>query len=71
VADFACQAVIAYHLTREFPKDRIIGEEDSSALRANPTLANKVLAAIQFGMKESNDALSLSADKVSMYFLQV
>jgi 3'(2'), 5'-bisphosphate nucleotidase len=34
VADFASQALVAYLLFRAFPDDRLVGEEDATALRA-------------------------------------
>lgn len=41
VADYASQALVAYLLSREFPNDPLVGEEDSAGLRpesARPTL---------------------------------
>ena len=36
VADFACQALVAYRLMQAFPADGLLAEEDSSSLRPHP-----------------------------------
>ena len=41
VADFASQALVAYHLKNSFPEDALVEEEDSAELKKQPqTLAN-------------------------------
>lgn len=47
VADFGAQALVSSHLERSFPMDPILGEEDSSALRAGPDLLARVLEAVR------------------------
>lgn len=41
-ADFAAQALLIAALRHAFPKDKFLGEEDSSALRTDEALGNKV-----------------------------
>lgn len=50
VADYAAQAFITLRLAKLFPEDAFIAEETSAALRASPTLLQKVTAAVQVGM---------------------
>ncbi|KAG7285063.1 hypothetical protein NEMBOFW57_009683 [Staphylotrichum longicolle] len=42
VADLAAQALLVAALHAAFPRDAILGEEDASALRADPLLARRV-----------------------------
>ncbi|KAF9874077.1 hypothetical protein CkaCkLH20_08449 [Colletotrichum karsti] len=42
IADFAAQALLVGALRDAFPNDAFLGEEDSTALRADQTLCNKV-----------------------------
>jgi 3'(2'), 5'-bisphosphate nucleotidase len=51
VADFSAQAVINTILSRAFPSDPIVGEEDADDLRDNETLLARVA-------ELANDALS-------------
>ncbi|GJQ09962.1 hypothetical protein GpartN1_g1753.t1 [Galdieria partita] len=46
VADFAVQALVIHWITRAFPKDKFIAEEDSSALRKDERLAQDVTDAV-------------------------
>ncbi|PHH78288.1 hypothetical protein CDD80_7096 [Ophiocordyceps camponoti-rufipedis] len=41
-ADFAAQALLTLHIRRSFPHDAIVGEEDSSVLRSDAALCEKV-----------------------------
>ncbi|KAF4580996.1 myo-inositol-1(or 4)-monophosphatase [Ophiocordyceps camponoti-floridani] len=41
-ADFAAQALLTQHIRRAFPDDAIVGEEDSSVLRSDGLLGEKV-----------------------------
>ncbi|BEJ08850.1 hypothetical protein CcaverHIS641_0509440 [Cutaneotrichosporon cavernicola] len=49
VADLSAQALISLHLLDHFPADKIIGEEDTSELRANAPLRNKVVGLVNGG----------------------
>jgi 3'-phosphoadenosine 5'-phosphosulfate (PAPS) 3'-phosphatase len=49
VADLSAQALISLHLLDHFPTDLIIGEEDTSELRANEPLRNKVVGLVNDG----------------------
>lgn len=49
VADLSAQALISLHLLAHFPKDKIIGEEDTSELRANEPLREKVVGLVNEG----------------------
>lgn len=43
VADLSAQSLISLHLLSHYPKDQIIGEEDTSELRGNASLRSKVV----------------------------
>jgi 3'(2'), 5'-bisphosphate nucleotidase len=43
VADFSVQALIAARLSRDFPSDALVAEEDASALRGAPHLAARIV----------------------------
>ena len=43
VADFGAQAVIISEIHKAFPDDKIVGEEASDELKANPSLANEIM----------------------------
>ena len=43
VADLSAQALISLHLLEHYPTDSIIGEEDTTELRANSTLRERVV----------------------------
>ncbi|TXT08984.1 hypothetical protein VHUM_02458 [Vanrija humicola] len=49
VADLSAQALISLHLLAHYPKDEIIGEEDTSELRANQPLREKVVSLVNEG----------------------
>ncbi|EJT52731.1 3'(2'),5'-bisphosphate nucleotidase [Trichosporon asahii var. asahii CBS 8904] len=49
VADLSAQALISLHLIPAFPKDEIIGEEDTSELRRNDALCDKVVSLVNEG----------------------
>ncbi|KAI4129927.1 MAG: hypothetical protein LQ338_002012 [Usnochroma carphineum] len=54
IGDFGAQALIISALRHNFPSDEIVGEEEASSLRENPSLAEQIFALV----KESqlNDA---------------
>lgn len=43
MADLSAQALISLHLQSHFPSDPIIGEEDTTELRANASLRERVV----------------------------
>ncbi|MCI0519641.1 MAG: 3'(2'),5'-bisphosphate nucleotidase [Chloroflexi bacterium] len=47
VADFAAQALAAHLLSRAFPDDALIGEENAAALRQEPALLEQVTAFVR------------------------
>ena len=47
VADLAVQALVLHQLRQQYPEDGCIAEEDSSQLRQNNALCQKVAAAAQ------------------------
>ena len=47
IADFAVQALVVDVLSRAFPGDKFIAEEDSEALRSDPAIRGAVLSALQ------------------------
>lgn len=49
VADLSAQALISLHLLDHYPQDKIIGEEDTSELRANAPLREKVVGLVNEG----------------------
>lgn len=49
VADLSAQALISLHLLAHYPDDKIIGEEDTSELRANAPLREKVVSLVNEG----------------------
>ncbi|WWC89236.1 3'(2'),5'-bisphosphate nucleotidase [Kwoniella dendrophila CBS 6074] len=49
VADLSAQSLISLHLQAHFPKDPIIGEEDTSELRVNDGLREKVVKLVSEG----------------------
>jgi 3'(2'), 5'-bisphosphate nucleotidase len=42
VADYGAQALIISAILKNFPNDRVVGEEDAAALRENPSLKEEV-----------------------------
>ncbi|WVQ72478.1 3'(2'),5'-bisphosphate nucleotidase [Cryptococcus sp. DSM 104548] len=51
VADLSAQSLISLHLLEHFPKDPIIGEEDTSELRVNGPLRERVVGLVNDGLK--------------------
>lgn len=47
IGDFAIQALLTASLHAAFPSDTFVGEEDASALRADPVLCERVWATLQ------------------------
>ena len=54
VADLSAQALISLHLLHHFSSDLIIGEEDTSELRANEGLRGKVITLVNEGFGREN-----------------
>lgn len=54
MADLSAQALISLHLLDHFPHDKIIGEEDTSELRANTPLREKVIQLVNGGFKRED-----------------
>lgn len=50
IADFAVQAIILNHLKERFPSDKFIAEEDSSLLRSNLALCDRVIDCVQYAL---------------------
>ncbi|KAI9152560.1 3'(2'),5'-bisphosphate nucleotidase [Blastocladiella emersonii ATCC 22665] len=65
VADFACQAVISYFLSRDASTaaDPIVGEEESAALRSDPALAGRVMDAIRHAVGDRPEAHGMRDDE--------
>lgn len=57
-ADFAAQALLTQHIRRAFPDDAIVGEEDSSVLRSDGLLGEKVYLLF----REASSSSSSSSD---------
>ncbi|WRT66458.1 uncharacterized protein IL334_003417 [Kwoniella shivajii] len=51
VADLSAQSLISLHLSEHFPQDLIIGEEDTSELRVNDPLREKVVKLVSEGFQ--------------------
>ncbi|WWC94268.1 3'(2'),5'-bisphosphate nucleotidase [Kwoniella sp. B9012] len=51
VADLSAQSLISLHLLSHFPQDPIIGEEDTSELRVNDGLREKVVKLVSEGFE--------------------
>jgi 3'(2'), 5'-bisphosphate nucleotidase len=51
VGDLAAQALITLHLQQFFPEDKIVGEEDTTELRKNDGLRNKVVSLVNEGFE--------------------
>ncbi|KAF1815005.1 carbohydrate phosphatase [Eremomyces bilateralis CBS 781.70] len=68
VADFGSQALLISALHHAFPNDGFIGEEDSSALRSNSELRERVWDLVKSTTLEGDDATTLhhpgSADEM-------
>lgn len=56
IADFGSQAVIISELSKSFPGDGIVAEEDSSILRSNPNLQE----AVDLQVKKQNQSITRS-----------
>lgn len=54
IGDFSAQTIIINAIKANFPSDEIIGEEDSNDLKENPSLASKILDALQENDVEFN-----------------
>jgi hypothetical protein len=52
VGDLAAQALITLHLQNAFPEDKIVGEEDTTELRKNEGLRNKVVGLVNEGFEK-------------------
>ncbi|WWD17210.1 3'(2'),5'-bisphosphate nucleotidase [Kwoniella shandongensis] len=52
VADLSAQSLISLHLLSHFPQDPIIGEEDTSELRVNAPLREKVIGLVNGGFEK-------------------
>ncbi len=61
VADFGAQAVVSHLLSREFPHDPLVGEEDAAALRDDAALRAKVEAGVRAVLPDLHDAELLEA----------
>ncbi|KAI5956752.1 MET22 [Candida jiufengensis] len=55
IGDFASQAIINNAIKLNFPKDEIVGEEDSEELQNNKELSNKVMELIQNVQNETKE----------------
>ncbi|WVR07112.1 3'(2'),5'-bisphosphate nucleotidase [Kwoniella sp. DSM 27419] len=51
VADLSAQSLISIHLQEHFPSDPIIGEEDTSELRVNDSLRERVVKLVSEGFQ--------------------
>ncbi|KAL8860618.1 MAG: hypothetical protein Q9178_002971 [Gyalolechia marmorata] len=58
IGDFGAQALIISALRHNFPHDEIVGEEEASSLRANPSLAQEIFALVQESKLHDSDAES-------------
>ncbi|KAK4686944.1 3'(2'), 5'-bisphosphate nucleotidase, partial [Tremellales sp. Uapishka_1] len=54
VADLSAQSLISLHLLEHYPKDPIVGEEDTTELRRNAALREKVLTLVNDGFKRED-----------------
>jgi 3'(2'), 5'-bisphosphate nucleotidase len=64
VADYGAQAVVSHQLAQAFPGIPLVGEEDASALRADPDLAAKVSGFAQQVIPEiSSDEVMTAIDR--------
>jgi 3'(2'), 5'-bisphosphate nucleotidase len=43
IADLGSQAIINHEISKSFPNDAIVGEEDSTQLRSDPDLLNSLV----------------------------
>lgn len=70
IGDFSAQAIIINTIKTYFPSDQVIGEEDSKDLDENPSLANKILEALQANDEEfaklgyTHDPLGIPFDSI-------
>lgn len=53
MADLSSQSLISLHLLHHFPTDNIIGEEDTTELRSNESLRERVIALVNGGFSSS------------------
>jgi 3'(2'), 5'-bisphosphate nucleotidase len=58
IADLSAQALIALHIQDTFPEDSIIGEEDTTELRRDNALLNRVVGLVNEGFGEGSSRSS-------------
>ncbi|KAL9601822.1 MAG: hypothetical protein Q9179_002740 [Wetmoreana sp. 5 TL-2023] len=56
IGDFGAQALIISALRHNFPKDEIVGEEEASPLRENPSLAEQIFTLVEDATLEDGEA---------------
>lgn len=56
IADYGSQAVISTILAREFPKDALVGEEDSLELARNSEMREKIFALVREQQEATDEA---------------
>ncbi|KAI4201030.1 MAG: hypothetical protein LQ348_001685 [Seirophora lacunosa] len=56
IGDFGAQALIISALRHNFPSDEIVGEEEASFLRENPSLAEQIFALVKESKLEDAEA---------------
>ncbi|RSL72807.1 hypothetical protein CEP54_000799 [Fusarium duplospermum] len=66
VADFAAQAILISALTKAFPGDTFVGEEDSAALRSDAALRDRVYELASGAHLESEEDEALLASPASV-----
>lgn len=57
VADLSSQSLISLHLLKHFPSDKIIGEEDTTELRSNAALRERVVGLVNGAFSSSDPAV--------------
>ncbi|KAI4257657.1 MAG: hypothetical protein L6R42_005510, partial [Xanthoria sp. 1 TBL-2021] len=58
IGDFGAQALIISALRHNFPNDEIVGEEEASSLRDNPSLAEQIFALVKESKLDDSSAES-------------
>jgi HAL2 family 3'(2'),5'-bisphosphate nucleotidase len=61
LGDLAAQVVVSRRLAERFPSDRLVGEEDSAALAATPTMAERALRLVHEYLPELTHEAMLEA----------
>lgn len=56
IGDFGAQALIISALRHNFPNDEIVGEEEASSLRDNPSLAEQIFALVKESKLDDSSA---------------